>query len=157
MVRVTAAADTEPTFEVRPRKIRVYAWVIAIGVLLVHSAVGLLLTTGANTGVYFRWQDKVSMAAIGLVLAGGVLMFTRPRLRLDREGVRVRNVLGESSYPWDVVRGFSFPPGSAWVHLELPEDEFVSVMAIQARDGAFALDAVDRVVELADRYQHYGA
>jgi hypothetical protein len=159
---VTAAADAEPSssglpaapvFEVRPRKIRIYAWSIAIVLLIAHGTVGLLLTTGGYTGVHFRTVDKLSMLVIGLLLAGGVLLFTRPRLRIDADGVRVRNVLGESSFPWEVVRGFSFPDGAAWVHLELPDYEFVSVMAIQARDGASALDAVDKVRELAERYQ----
>ena len=145
-------AATRPTYEVQPRKIKVYAWVIAVVLVVGHVAVGFLLTTGGDTGVHFRTSDQIGMALIGVVLACGVLLFTRPRLRIGPDGVSVRNLLNDNVYPWDVVRGFSFPEGAAFAHLELPQYEFVAVWAIQARDGEHAVQALDRARELTDLY-----
>lgn len=145
-------ATTQPTFEARPRKIKVYAWTIAIVLIVGHGTVGFLLTTGGDTGPLFRPDDKVGMALIGLILAGGALLFTRPRLRIGPDGVSVRNLLNENTYPWDLVRGISFPDGSAFARLDLPQDEFVAIWAIQARDGEYAVQASARARELVDVY-----
>ncbi len=141
------------TFEVRPRKSRIVACVLAALVLLAHVVVGLLLRVGGNTGVYFRWEDQAALMGIGAVLACGVLLFTRPRLRIGPEGVTVRNVAGDNRFSWDVVLGFTFPPGAPWAHLELPDYEYVSVMAIQGNDGELAIDAIDRARELTAYYK----
>lgn len=146
-------AAVQPTFEVRPRKIRVYAWALAVVLVIGHVAVGLLLTAGGNTGPNFRVSDQVGMALIGFVLAGGVLLFTRPRLRIGADGVAVRNLLNENVYGWDVVRGITFPEGAQFAHLELPQDEFVAIWAIQARDGEPAVQAIARARELVAHYE----
>ncbi|GAA4405719.1 PH domain-containing protein [Tsukamurella soli] len=144
--------DQAQTFEVRPRRSRIVACVVAALVLVAHVVVGLLLRMGGNTGVYFRWEDQAALMCIGVVLAGGVLMFTRPRLRIGPDGVAVRNAGGEHVFPWDVVRGFSFPDGAPWAHLELPDYEYVSVMAIQSNDGELAVEAISRARELTAYY-----
>jgi hypothetical protein len=145
-------ATTQPTFEARPRRIKVYAWTIAIVLIVGHGTVGLLLTAGGDTGPLFRPSDKVAMAVIGLILAGGALLFTRPRLLIGPDGVAVRNLINENVYPWDVVRGISFPEGTAFARLELPQDEFVAIWAIQARDGEYAVQATARARELTALY-----
>ncbi|WP_019204331.1 PH domain-containing protein [Tsukamurella sp. 1534] len=146
-------AATQPTFEASPRKIKIYAWAVAIVLIVGHGAVGLSLTMGGDTGPLFRTSDKIGMALIGVVLAGGALLFTRPRLRIGPDGVAVRNLLNENTYGWDVVQGFSFPKGTAFARLELPQDEYVSVWAIQARDGELAVQAIARARELSDIYR----
>jgi hypothetical protein len=82
------------------------------------------------------------MFGIGLVLALAALWFTRPRVRADREGVEVRNMLGARRFPWSDVEHVSFPDGSPWARLELPHDEYVPVLAIQAMDGERAVAAM---------------
>ncbi len=39
----------------------------------------------------------------------------------------------------------AFPDGASWARLDLPDDEYVSVLAIQAVDGTRAVDAITRV------------
>ncbi|MDF0531043.1 PH domain-containing protein [Tsukamurella sp. 8F] len=151
---MTDEAQTH-VFEARPRKSRIVACIIAAVVLVAHVVVALLLRVGGNTGVYFRWEDQAALAGIGVVLAGLVLLFTRPRLRIAPEGVTVRNVAGDRFFPWDVVRGFSFPPGASFAHLELPDYEYAAVMAIQANDGERAVEAIDRARELTAEYKGY--
>lgn len=138
-------------FEVRSRKSARYA-MIAAGVLVaVHVTLAVLLRTSA-TGVYFRLVDQFAMAGIGLLLACGVLLLTRPRLRVGPRGIAVRNILGERVVEWDLDQGLSFPEGSAWARIELPDDEYVPVMAIQANDGDHAVYAVRKFRELEAKY-----
>ncbi len=50
------------------------------------------------------------------------------------------------------MRGLFFDHGAPWARLELPFDEYVPVVAIQARDGERAVDALERFRELESRY-----
>lgn len=144
---------TQSVYEVRPRKIRVYAWVVAVILVIGHAAVGLMLKVGGDTGLRFTLGDQIGMAVIGLILAGGALLFTRPRLRIGPDGVAVRNLLNENVYDWDLVEQFTFPHGAAFAHMELPRDEFVAIWAIQARDGEHAAEAMAEVRRLTDAYK----
>jgi len=146
-------ATTQPVLEVTPRKIKIYAWSFAVVLVLGHAFVAWLLKAGGDSGIAFKTGDQAGMVGIGVILACGALLFTRPRLRLGPDGVTVRNLLNENTYPWDVVEGFSFPAGAQFAHLELPRDEFVAIWAIQARDGELAVQSLDRVREVAAAYQ----
>jgi hypothetical protein len=46
------------------------------------------------------------------------------------------------------VLSVSFPDGAAWARLELPEDEYISVMAVQAVDREYAVSSVRALREL---------
>ena len=47
----------------------------------------------------------------------------------------------------------SFPPGARWARVDLPDDEYIPVMAIQAVDKERAVEAMDKVRELRARYR----
>lgn len=111
-----------------------------------------ILLRGDSTGVYFRLADQLAFAGIGCLLAAAVLLLTRPRLRVGPRGIAVRNVLGERIVDWDLYEGLSFPDGAAWARIELPDDEYLAVMAIQSNDREYAVDAVDRFRALASEY-----
>src|SRR5699024_2113635 len=92
------------------------------------------------------------------LLAAAALLFTRPRLRADRSGVEVRNVLLARHYSWDMMLGISFPDGAPWARVELPEDEYVPILAIQATEGERAVVAMRRLRELRRQAEdHQGA
>jgi hypothetical protein len=99
----------------------------------------------AETGVFFRLADQIAMAAIGALIAGGVLLLARPRVRADAEGIEVRNVLVTRRLPWDVVERVAFPDGASWARLELIGDDYLPVLAIQAVDGQRAVEGIRRV------------
>jgi len=80
------------------------------------------------------------------------LLLARPRLRAGAQGIGVRNVLGERMFPWPLVREVSFPDGASFARVELPDDEYVTVMAIQASDGARAVEAIRALRELQRTY-----
>ncbi len=131
----------------RPKKIRRVAWACAIGLVAVFTVVGLLLGN-TPTGVIFRTSDQVAMIVLGFLLAGGVLLLTRPRVSADATGIEIRNVVTSHRFEWTDVLAISFPDGAAWARLELPEDEYISIMAVQAVDREYAVKSVRALREL---------
>ncbi|HEY6423099.1 MAG TPA: PH domain-containing protein [Pseudonocardiaceae bacterium] len=129
------------TFEARPRKTRRVAVAAAVLLIAVFAVVAALLRQ-TPTGVYFRLSDQVAMMVLGLLLASAALLFARPRVRAGAEGIEVRNLLGSRLLPWDLVLRVSFPDGAPWARLELPDDEYIAVMAIQAADGRHAVQDI---------------
>lgn len=136
-----------PALQVRPRRVRWVAGPSAVVLISVFTVVAVLLRE-TPTGVYFRVSDQVAMALLGLLLAGAALLFTRPRLRADADGVEVRNMLATRKVPWELVLAVSFPEGTPWARLELPDDEYIAVMAIQAADRQHAVTALARLRRL---------
>ena len=137
--------------EVRPRKTARYAMGIAAGLVIVFVVAAILLR-GSGTGVSFRAADQVAMVVLGLVLAGGVLLLARPRLRVGPAGISIRNVFSERIFDWSTVSGVSFPDGASWARIDLPDDEYVPIMAIQANDKERAVIAVQRFRALGAKY-----
>ncbi|OBJ07538.1 hypothetical protein A5625_16605 [Mycobacterium sp. 1465703.0] len=136
----------------RPHRTPLFAYGAAFLIAVTHIALGLLLKVG-STGVVFQTADQVAIAALGLVIAGAVLLFTRPRLRVGPAGVSVRNLLGDKLIEWPDVAGVSFPVGHRWARIDLPDDEYIPVMAIQAVDKGRAVQAMDTVRSLVTRYR----
>jgi len=126
----------------RPRKARIVCWIAAplIVVIFALIATGLHGKTGDGPGTFQR-GDQIAMIGLGALAALGVLMFTRPRVVADAQGVRVRNVFGSYEVPWEVVRGVTFGRGAPWLTLQLHDDDVLSVMAVQAADKEHAVRA----------------
>jgi len=143
---------TDWDVEIRPHLTPYFAYGAAAVILAVHVMVGVLLKIG-TTGVIFRTADQVAIALLGVVIAGLVLMFARPRLRVGPQGLAVRNLFGYRLIPWSDVVDVSFPVGARWARVDLPYDEYVPVMAIQAVDKERAIDAMDQVRALLTRYK----
>ncbi|GAA3356744.1 hypothetical protein GCM10020366_21990 [Saccharopolyspora gregorii] len=141
------SSDAVRPVVVRPIKIRRVVIPVAVVLVVVFAVVAVLLRN-TPTGVYFRVSDQIAMAGLGVLLACGALLLARPRLRADLSGLEVRNVIGTQRYSWDEVQAVSFPDGAAWARLELPQDEYASVMAIQSTDGAHAVQAMRDLREL---------
>jgi Bacterial PH domain len=138
--------------ELRPHLTPLFAYAAAFLIAAAHIVVGLLLKI-KSSGVVFQTADQVAMALLGLVIAGVVLLFARPRLRVGRSGLSVRNLLGDRLIRWSDTVGVSFPAGSRWARIDLPDDEYVPVMAIQAVDKERAVEAMDTVRSLLARYR----
>jgi hypothetical protein len=134
-------SDQQTVFQSRPWKIRFVATALAVVFVVVFTVVAFLLRS-EWTGAYFRTSDQVAMIGIGLVLAGAVLLLVRSRVRADSAGVEVRNLIGARRFEWDEVEHVSFPDGASWARLELPDDEYVTIMAIPAIDGERSVIAI---------------
>jgi hypothetical protein len=138
--------------QVRPHLTPYFAYAAAVVIAGTLIAVGLLLKI-KSSGVIFQTSDQVAMAGLGLVIAGVVLLFARPRLRVGAAGLSVRNLLGERLVPWSDVVGVSFPAGARWARIDLPDDEYIPLMAIQADDKDRAVAAMDTVRGLLAQYR----
>ena len=147
---------TQPSGEwdlqVRPYRVKFFAYGAAVVIIAVHITVGALLKRSA-TGVLFQTSDQIAMAVLGFILAGAVLLFARPRLRVGSVGISVRNVLSDRLIAWPDVAGVSFPQGARWARVDLPDDEYVPAMAIQSVDKERAVEAMDRLRELVAQYR----
>jgi hypothetical protein len=151
----SVSAQPDWDVQIKPHLTPYFAYGAAAIIVALHVTVGALLKIG-STGVLFRTSDQVAIALLGVVIAGAVLMFARPRLRIGPAGVSVRNLFGYKLIPWSDVVDVSFPRGARWARVDLPDDEYIPVMAIQAVDKERAVDAMDRVRELLDRYRRIG-
>lgn len=151
---VTEAENTTADWdlEVRPHLTPYFAYGAAFVIAAAHIAVGALLKI-KSSGVFFQTADQVAMGLLGLIIACAVLLFARPRLKVGAQGIAVRNLLTYKLIPWSEVVGVSFPLGARWARVDLPDDEYVPLMAIQAVDKERAVDAMDRVRELVARYR----
>ena len=138
--------------EIRPHLTPYFAYGAAGLILAAHIAVGALLKI-SSTGVVFQTADQVAFALLGVVIAGAVLLLARPRLRVGATGLAVRNLFGYKLIPWSEVVDVSFPRGARWARVDLPDDEYVPVLAIQAVDKERAVDAMERVRALIVRYR----
>jgi hypothetical protein len=150
---VTAKPDQDIwDAQLRPRLTPYVAYAVAVVLVVAHVVIGLLLKIG-STGVIFQTSDQIAMAVLGVVLAGLVLLFARPRLRIGAQGLSVRNVLSDRLVPWGDIVGVSFPVGARWARIDLPDDEYVPLMAIQSVDKDRAVAAMDTVRNMLARYR----
>ena len=126
----------------RPLRLTRVCWAVVVLVMVVFSAVAVLLGGGPEGDAQFKLPDQIAMVLLGLLLSVGVLSLTRARVTADETGVRVRNVVGERFFPWQVVRSVRMDDGAPWASLELQDDDTVALLGIQSNDGERAIDAV---------------
>jgi hypothetical protein len=138
--------------EIRPHLTPYFAYGAAAVILAAHVAVGALLKV-ASTGVIFQTADQVAIALLGVVIAGAILMFARPRVRVGADGIAVRNLLAYRLIPWSDVVDVSFHRGARWARVDLPDDEYVPVLAIQSVDKERAVESMERVRKLLEHYK----
>ena len=150
MTEPTARSTWDATL--RPHLTPYFAYVGAFVILVAHIAIGFLLKI-KSTGVVFQTADQIAFAVLGVILACLILLLTRPRLRIGPDGLSVRNLLGDKHIAWTDVVDVSFPIGARWARVDLPDDEYVPVMAIQSVDKERAVDAMDTVRALVAQYR----
>lgn len=137
--------------EFAPRKMSFIAYGVA-AVIMVAGLTVALVSQENSTGAFLRTADQFAMAGLAAALAGGVLLLTRPRLKVGAAGLAIRNVLGYRLIPWDQVTDISFPSGKRWARVDLEHNEYIPVLAIQSLDQERAVAAMDNVRALMGRY-----
>ena len=128
----------------RPKKIRWVAGIAAVSVVALFTAVGVGLrgSAGFENSGQFQRGDQAAMIGLGILIALGILAFTRPRVSADADGIKIRNVIGAYDLPWSAVRAIRFDRHSPWAILDLYDDDQVSLHALQATDKEYAVDGV---------------
>jgi Bacterial PH domain len=149
---VSRSQDADWQLVVRPHLAPRFAYGAAFIIAAAHITVGALLKV-KSSGVIFQTADQIAIGTLGVVIACVVLLFARPRLRIGPAGVSVRNLVGDRLVPWDEVQDVSFHRGARWARLDLPDDEYIPVMAIQAIDKGRAVAAMDDVRALLDTHR----
>jgi hypothetical protein len=129
---------------IRPRLARWLGWGSAALTVVVFVVIAVILRNTA-TGVFFRFADQVAMVLLGLFIAAGLALFARPRVRADERGIEVRNVGLVKVLPWSAVEAVSFPDGASWARLDLPDYEYLPVLALQAVDRQHAVAGIRRI------------
>lgn len=143
--------DSDWDAEFRPRTMSLAAYGTAA--LIAVAGIVVAILDNRASGAVMRIADQVAIAGLALVLAGSVLLLTRPRLKVGKAGLAVRNLLEYQVIPWDQVVDVSFPKGRRWARIDLPAHEYVPVVAVQLVDRDHAVAAMDTVRELMDRYR----
>jgi len=138
--------------EFKPHRIATYAYVTSAVIATAGIVVGLL-SKGRSTGAILRTADQFALTGLALVIAGAILLLTRPRVRVGPAGLAVRNLIDYRLIPWSEVAGISFPPGRRWARIDLEFNEYIPIVAIQTFDGTRAVAAMDTVRDLMTRYR----
>jgi hypothetical protein len=115
----------------------------AAAVTLAVFVVVAIVMPHANAGASFGWKDQVFTAVLGAVVAGGLRLPARPRLRADAEAVHMRSYLGNwRTIPWDAVVAVEFPSTVRFARLVLPGDETLALYAVQRVDREHAVETM---------------
>lgn len=138
--------------QVRPRRMVWIAGAAAFVTLATAVVVGILLKASGDAGITFRTFDQVGIIGVGALMAAAMMTAALPRLRVYETGLAVRNIAGEKFYPWPLVQRITFPPGSPWAQLLLPDDEATPVLAVQAMDRGRAVRAMNELRDLHARF-----
>ncbi|HZC69071.1 MAG TPA: PH domain-containing protein [Jatrophihabitans sp.] len=126
----------------RPIKTARIANATAIFVFGVFVVVAIVMPH-ANAGASFGWKDQVFTVVIGAIVAGGLHLPARPRLRADAQAVHMRSYLGNwRTVPWEVVVAVEFPSNVRFARLVLPGDETLALYAVQRTDGERAVETM---------------
>jgi hypothetical protein len=140
----------------RPRLAPLVAYVAAVIVATSGIVVGVLFKI-RYTGAVIQTADQVSMGVLGVILAAAILLLATPRVRVGPAGIGVRNLLTERVVPWSDVVDVSFPPGARWARVDLPDYEYVPLLAIQSVDRERAVASMDALRTLAAKYRVTGS
>jgi PH (Pleckstrin Homology) domain-containing protein len=124
----------------RPQRTALIANISAAAALVIFIVVALVMKRD-NAGAVFGYKDQLFTVVIGLIVAGGLRLPARPRMRADREAVYLRSYLGNwRTVPWAAVTAVEFPSNVRFARLALPGDEGFAVYAIQRFDRDYAVE-----------------
>ena len=137
---------------IKPKRTSQFAYAAAALIAVAGILVALPLKS-AHTGAVYRTADQFAIVGLAFVMAAAVLLLTRPRLKVGPAGLLVRNILDDKMIPWREVLDVSFPRGKRWARVNLDHDEYIPVLAIQTADRERAVDAMDTVRALVERYR----
>jgi PH (Pleckstrin Homology) domain-containing protein len=122
---------------------------ITAAVVLVVFIVIALVMTHANAGATFGPKDQVGTGVLGVLIASGFLLLTRPRLVADSTSVRMRSYVGGyRTVPWDVIVAVEFPAKVRFARVVLPGEETLALYAVQRLDKEQAVTVMRALRQL---------
>lgn len=145
------SAEQAWELEIRSPFLKRLAWILVAVIMAVHVFMAAVVVVG-DTGVTVTRTDQLGFIGIGIVFSVVALSLLRPRVLVNSEGVEVRNIVNGQFYQWDLIHGLSFPEEAKWARLELPDFEFVPMMAMNIYDRHSIAQSVEAFRRLEDRY-----
>jgi hypothetical protein len=137
--------ETMQVVEARPIVMARIAWASS-AVVLIAFVVTALVMKHANAGADFDTKDQFGTVAVGIIVAGLLIMPTRPRLSADAQAVRLRSFLGGwRVIPWDVIVRIDFPSNLRFARVVLPGDEALAIYAVQRLDNDRAVATMEQL------------
>ena len=132
----------------RPIRSARIAWAASAFVFAAFTVIALVMkhyTAGAD----FNDADQWGTFVIGVILAGLLIMPTRPRLHADAEAVRLRAFLGGwRTVPWELIVRVDFPSKLRFARIVLPGEEALAIYAVQRMDTESAVATMTKLREL---------
>lgn len=113
-----------------PRRTRMAAYTVAVGVLVVLTVTGLVMQRFGPQ--IWGVGDTVGLIGTAVVIAAGALAVARPRLDCDERGCVVVNLVTTRALEWEEIVHVSFRPGDPWITLDLADGRTWPVMALQS-------------------------
>jgi hypothetical protein len=139
---------TPPVVTARPVRTGRIANAVALAVFALFIVIAIVMPH-ANAGASFGWKDQAFTAVLGAIIAGGLRLPARPRLRADTEKVQMRSYLGNwRTIPWDAVVAVEFPSNVRFARLVLPGDETLALYAVQRADRERAVETMQGLRQL---------
>lgn len=134
--------------EARPVRTGRIANGCALGALILFIVIAIVMRSD-NAGATFHLSDQIFTVVLGLIIAGGLRLPARPRLRADAEAIRFRGYLGDwRSVPWSAVRAVEFPSKVRFARIALGGDESLALYAVQRADRETAVATMRGLREL---------
>ena len=132
----------------RPRRARI----VGLGMAAVVAAGGIAFAVALpySASSPYGPGDRIGIAIVALVIAGGLLVLIRPRLDADESGLTVTNFLHRRRVGWAEVVGLDMAPTESWLALDLSDGTSLPVVAVQTADGARFRRSVAELQALLD-------
>jgi hypothetical protein len=133
---------TSAVVRARPTVMGRIGWACAGFVMVVFVIVALLMRRD-NAGAHFGPKDQIGTVVLGVLVAAGFWLLTRPRLEADENEVRLRSFAGNyRTVPWNLIASVEFPSNVRFARLVLPGDESFAIYAVQRIDGERAVQTM---------------
>lgn len=121
----------------RPRNMRIVGYALAALIVLTMVALAVVLPPD------WRLSDRLGLAALGVVGAGGLHLLARPRLQATETRVTVVNCIRTHVLEWPEILDARMPIGEPWPTVDLADGSTLGVMGIQSNDGDRARRALE--------------
>ena len=135
----------------RPARTRAVLLGLATGLLAAFVVIAVLLP--ADGARPWHTSDRIWIVLTGLLIAGVLVLLSRPKVAADRDGVTVVNLTTRRRLEWAQVLRVNLRTGDPWVYLDLADGTSLAAMGIQPGIGrARALRDARALRALAEAY-----
>lgn len=108
----------------RPGRTRAVLLTASVAIFVVITVIAMLLEQ-LGPG------ERLSFVFTGALLAGVLILLSRPKVVADESGVTVVNIVGRRRLAWAEIVQVNLRPGDPWVFLNLSDGTSLPALGIQ--------------------------